>query len=981
MTSLFHPSHRAPHVYGMPPGVDFPAQLVQGLTAAYAGQPPTALARVQLIVNTRRMARRIRELFDKGPAVLMPRIQLVSDLADQAAIQGVPAAVSPLKRRLEITNLVSRLLDTAPDLAPRSALYDLSDSLAGLMDEMHGEGVSPEALFALDVSNHSEHWARSLKFLQIVHPFFDTAQEPPDRETRQRMIVQNLAATWAQTPPDHPVILAGSTGSRGTTMLLMQAIAKLPQGAIVLPGFDFGMPSGAWADLDDALTAEDHPQFRFRVLMRNLGIESGDIRPWSPAQPPSPERNALVSLALRPAPVTDQWLHQGPDLGPLAKALENVTLLQANSQRDEALAIALRLRQAAEDGKTAALITPDRMLTRQVTAALDRWDIVPDDSAGTPLHLTPPGRLLRHVAALFHRPPDAEALITLLTHPLAHSGQGRGQHLIWARELELHLRKKAMPYPTPADLAHWATGIGGADCQAWAEWAGQILAQYDGTSRPLAQHIGRHIALAESVAQGPMGQGSGGLWLERAGIEAQKQVADLRDNADAGGHFSPLDYADLFGAILSQAEVRDRDAPHPKILIWGTLEARVQGADLLILGGLNDGTWPELPKPDPWLNRQMRQEAGMMLPERRIGLSAHDFQQAIAAPEVWLTRPIRSDDAQTVPSRWLNRLTNLLQGLPNQGGPEALNAAKERGDKWLQLAAALEAPHNAAPAPRPSPRPPVDARPRQLSVTEIKRLIRDPYAIYAKHVLRLRPLDPLMRQPDALRRGIVVHEVFEKFIASLRDAPSQLTSAHLMQLADQVLAQAVPWPEIRLLWQAKLARVADWFIATEEARQTIAPPGKLEAKAQALIPQLAFTLTAQADRIDIDAHGLAYIYDYKTGTPPTKPQQAHFDKQLLLEAAMLTQGAFEGLAPMHVQSATFIGLGSSPSLVAAPLDEHPPHQVWQEFIQLITRYLTPDQGFTARRALFKETDVGDYDHLARYGEWDTTTPPSPEDLT
>src|SRR6056300_308313 len=202
----------------------------------------------------------------------------------------------------------------------------------------------------------------------------------------------------------------------------------------------------------------------------------------------------------------------------------------------------------------------------------------------------------------------------------------------------------------------------------------------------------------------------------------------------------------------------------------------------------------------------------MMLPEGRIGLSAHDFQQAIAAPEVWLTRPIRSDDAQTVPSRWLNRLTNLLQGLPDQGGPEALQAAKNRGDRWLKLAAALEAPHQAAPAPRPSPRPPVAARPRQLSVTEIKRLIRDPYAIYAKHVLRLRPLDPLMRQPDALRRGIVVHDIFEAFITCVRDDPSQLTSAHLMQVADRFLVHAVPWPEIRLLWQAKLAREADWFI-------------------------------------------------------------------------------------------------------------------------------------------------------------------------
>ncbi|MDX5402925.1 MAG: double-strand break repair protein AddB, partial [Rhodobacterales bacterium] len=765
-------------VFGLPPGADFPKALVHGLMQRHAGQPPEALARVQLIVNTRRMARRIRDLFDAGPALLLPRIQLVTDLGDHADLAAIAPAVSPLRRRLEISQLVARLLDSQPDLAPRASLYDLSDSLANLLDEMQGEGVSPEAIRALDVSDQSGHWTRAQQFLGIVQQFFDGAPDAPDREARQRRVIQGLIARWECNPPQHPVIVAGSTGSRGTTRLLMSAVARLPQGAIVLPGYDVDMPDQAWSDLNDALTAEDHPQYRFRLLMQDLGLEPSDIRLWSDNPAPCPPRNAVVSLALRPAPVTDQWLSEGPSLRDIPAAFAGVTLVEAPSLRTEAMAIALRLRQAAEEGTTAALITPDRMLTRQVSAALDRWNILPDDSAGTPLNLSPPGRFLRHVAALFQHRLTAEALITLLGHPLTHTGADRGTHLRLTRELELGIRRHGPPFPDATSLRDWAAARRQADATDWIEWVISCFTdRHDLGDAPLQDRLAVHLALAERIAQGSKGEGSGALWEEKPGREARRVTEMLQQEAGFGGSMDATDYADLFGAILSGAEVRDRDAPHPHILIWGTLEARVQGADLVILGGLNEGSWPEMPSPDPWLNRRMRHDAGLLLPERRIGLSAHDFQQAIAAPQVWLTRSIRSDDAQTVASRWLNRMMNLLEGLPDQGGRDTLRAMRERGAAWLERITRLEAPVPRKPAIRPSPRPPVAARPRQLSVTEIKRLIRDPYAIYAKHVLRLHPLNSLMQAPDALLRGIVTHDVLESFIKGVRDDPDTLTEA------------------------------------------------------------------------------------------------------------------------------------------------------------------------------------------------------------
>ena len=974
---MFDPSPH-PRIFASPPGADFAQSLVDGLIARTADMSPTDLAKVEIYVNTTRMQRRIRAVFDEGPARLLPRVRLITDLANDPISLDLPPAVSPLRRRLELSQFVAKLLDKEPDLAPRAALYDLSDSLAKLMDEMQGEGVRPDVIADLDITDQSGHWERTLAFLRIITPFYDQQKEPPDKEARQRMVIETLAKTWETEPPQHPILIAGSTGSRGATALFMQAVAKLPQGAIILPGFDFDLPEHVWDAMEDDLTSEDHPQYRFRRLMDLIGFQPNDVKTWSAHAPVHPARNALISLSLRPAPVTDQWLSEGPTLRDLHQATDGLTLVEAASPRAEAETIALRLRQAAQDGITAALISPDRMLTRQVTAALDRWDITPDDSAGTPLALSPPGRFLRHVADLFCKQLTGEALLTLLKQPLCHSGrEDRGEHLRHTRDLELHLRRYGPPFPTPEDLSSWAKK--GKGREEWAAWlAGLITGLEDTGSKVLAHHLEQHISLAEQLCAGPMAPGSGGLWDQTAGREARKTCDSLIEAASAGGAMTPRDYAALFGAVIAEGTVRDRDAGHPNILIWGTLEARVQGVDLTILGGMNEGVWPEAPPPDPWLNRVMRAKAGLLLPERRIGLSAHDYQQAVAGREVWITRAKRSADAETVPSRWVNRLTNLLKGLPQQNGREALAAMKANGDHWCAMASALSTPDARVPAEsRPSPCPPIAARPTKLSVTQIKTLIRDPFAIYARKTLRLNPLDPLVPTADAPLRGTIVHGILERFIrAGLgpndRDA--------LMQIAADAFMTDCPWPTIRAQWLARMERSADRFLADEADRQTLSTDHKIEAYGEIIVAPTGVLLTCKADRIDLTGTGTALIYDYKTGAVPTKNQQLTFDKQLLLEAAMVERGAFKSLGNMSVAGAAFIGVNAAMKNVPAPLDEQPPDQVWADLETLFANWHELNRGYTARLALFSKTDQSDYDHLSRYGEWDTSDAPKPQVL-
>jgi double-strand break repair protein AddB len=962
-----------PRLFGLPPGADFPHALARGLRQRLQGHPPEAMGRVELFLNSGRMLREVRDaVMRQGPG-LLPRFRMVGSVAADRPLIGVPAAVSPLRRRLELAQLVARLIERQPDIAPRAALYDLADSLANLLEEMQTEGVDPERVAGLDVSNHSAHWKRTQDFLSIVMPFFE-GREGLDDAARQRIAVERLAETWRKAPPMHPVIVAGSTGSRGATAILMEAVARLPQGAVVLPGFDDTMPASVWASLSDALTAEDHPQYRFRKLLAALGTGPEAVQPWDKVGQPKQALNRLISLSLRPAPVTDQWLIEGPSLPDLVETCGQLSLIEAPDPGTEAMAIALILRRAAEEGRQAALISPDRILTRRVTAALDRWGIVPDDSAGRPLDLSAPGRLLRQVARMSGRRATVEGVLALMKHPLVATGRDRGTHLRWTRDLELRLRRAGPAFPTGASVRDWAAG-GEVDRSAWAEWIGALIDRIAaGGVRDLVAQVAEHRLVTEALAAGPGVAGSGALWEREAGVEALARMEELAREAEAGGTLGPTDYADLVDALLARGEVREAVLADARIKILGPREARECRAELVILGGLNDGNWPQMPPPDPWLNRQMRQAAGLLLPDRQIGLSAHDYQMAVAAPEAILSRSVRDTEAETVPSRWLNRLLNLMGGLPDRQGPEAVESMRGRGRVWLDLARRIDRPETAVPpARRPAPRPPVGARPRALAVTGVRTLIRDPYAIYARHILRLKPLEPLRAEPDARERGSVLHRILEEFVKrGLGD------EATLLAIADTIRAEDVAWPTARRMWGARLERAAPAFLAREAASGGV--PVILEEKGAVTLDPTGFTLTAKPDRIDALEDGRLHILDYKTGAPPTAKQQAAFDKQLLLEAAMAERGGFAALGPREVARISYVGLGTDAKVETTEITPEIMAEVWEGLHRLVARYMLRTQGYVARRAVFESRFPGDYDHLARFGEWDMTDPPFPEDV-
>lgn len=975
-------------LFHLPPGVDFARQFVAGLLERYDADPPEALADVTVYLNSERMRRRVRQALTSAGSRFLPRLKLVTELDTDPVLAGLPPPEPALRRLLTLGQLVQGLLDRDESLAPRHAVFDLAASLAALMDEMQAEGVTPPRIAGLDMDRHAEYWLRAQAFLAIIAPFF-ADDGATDAASRQRIAADRLAAHWAQVPPAGPVIVAGSTGSRGPTLRLMLAVAALPKGALVLPGFDTALPGPVWTAMKDALTAEDHPQYRIRRLIEILGADPAKVTQWHDGPTPDPSRNAVISLSLRPAPVTDQWLVEGQHLGDLPAAMQGVTLIQTQSPTEEAATIALILRDSAERGISSALITPDRALGRRVTAALSQWGILPDDAAGKPLALSPPGRFLRHIAAMMREKLTADTLIILLKHPLCHSGPRRGLHLRLTRELELQLRCYGPAFPTAQRLGLWAASLKDTFAVDWATALGACLEDLPFAGQvPLAEAQAQHFRLAEAFARGAEPTGSGELWAEEAGRNARALFATLAEEAPHGAPVGAADYQRLFETLIHQIGKDGREvlSVHPLISILGPREARETGAQRVILAGLNEGIWPRPSPPDPWMNRRMRQEAGLLLPERQIGLAAHDYQQAVAAPQVFLTRSRRDADAETVPSRWLNRLTNLLSGLTDNKGEQALQDMQARGDLWRGLAVQAARPRAdqladpaLARATRPAPRPPLAARPKELSLTRIRDLIRDPYAIYASRVLRLTKLDPLRASPDARDRGIVLHKVMEKFI---RDTPAgeapEQAQARLLALTETLLAAEVDFPTERLLWFARMATVADRVVEAEAEREGHWQALEIDGTMTFSDPE--FTLKGRLDRADVLPDGRVQLIDYKTGTPPKAKEQAAFEKQLLLTALMAENGAFESLGAAEVARTLYIGLKAPDAPEAMEITPQVLAEVQARFHHLIAQYAKRSTGYISRRALQRDEEDRDYDHLARFGEWQMSDVAVPIDV-
>jgi ATP-dependent helicase/nuclease subunit B len=951
-----------------------------------AAGDPLALSRMTVLLPTRRACRSLAEAFlraGNGQPLLLPRLKPVGDLdldelaflSDESEAEGLdlPPAIPELDRRLMLALLV-QTWDS--DIPPGQAAM-LARALARFLDEAQTEGAGFERLEALAPEELAEHWQQVLKFLRIVTERWPAmlaergALDPADRRNR---LLAAQAAEWTAHPPPDPIIAAGLTGGIPAVTALLEAAARLPAGTVVLPGLDRTATPETW----DAIRRDPgHPQHLMARFLDRLEMPPDAVPVWDATALAAgpPERMALIADALLPARLTEQWrrsrLHE-------AAATRGFRRLDCAGPQEEAQVIALLLRQSLErrDGTTAALVTPDRALARRVAAELRRWDIEIDDSAGVPLNKTPPGVFLRLVLDLVSEAAAPVPLLAALKHPLAAGGLAPEEFRRGLRDLERAVLRGVRPAPGLDGILS-ALGPDARRHQEFVERLRRLLAPLISAMAsddlPLRALVEAHITAAESLAESAHEPGHRRLWSGEAGEVASAFMADLLGAARGFMLRAGADYPALYESLLAGPVVRPRFGRHPRLFIWGLLEARLQRADLMILGGLNEGTWPGDPADDPWMSRPMRGRLGIAPPERRIGVSALDFVQACGAPEVVLTRAARVAGTPTLPSRWLLRLETVLRAagretaLVEQRQPLTWQVALDRGLARIVAAA-------------PAPRPPVETRPRRLSVTAIEAWMRDPYAIYARHILKLRALDPLDAEPEARERGISIHQALDRFVADFPDALPDDAEPRLLALGREAFGALLSRPGIWAFWWPRFERIARWFLEQErERRGSLA--GLVSETSGAWVfptPHGDFELRATADRIERHPDGLV-IVDYKTGTVPRESAVARgLAPQLPLEAAIAEAGGFSEVRAAPVTSLEYWRLSglAVPGEIKCIAEGAEARVMISAALTglrgLVERFDDPATPYRAVPIARNAPRYSDYEHLERVKEWRAT---------
>jgi len=1005
-----------PRVFTIPASAPFLPTLIGALQRGelIPGFPtssdPLALANATLFLPTRRACALARNTFLdvlKVEAAVLPRIVPLGDidedeLAFAEAASGetgldVPDDLGGLERRMLLARLVlqwsERLKPQAggPPLivhSPAAALA-LADDLARLIDDLTTRQVAWERLNDLVPDNLDRYWQLTLDFLKIAGEHWPNLLdergkiEPAARrdlliEAERTRLVANAA----------PVIAAGSTGSMPATASLLASIAKLPHGAVVLPGLDTDLDEESWELIGEINEGGrvvrppsfGHPQLAMHGLLRRIGI----IRDEIVVLAASSAREKLTSEALRPPEATEHWAAQ-LDIATRDAALAGLSVIEAANAEDEALAIAVALREAVHEDKTAALVTPDRALARRVAAALLRWNIEADDSGGDRLRDTEAGVFARLVARAVLGGLEPVTLLALLKHARFRLG---GAHNRAIAALEQAVLRGPRPRAGTQGLADvLATfratrdGLHGSDPRKWISAADLDAAQ------ALVQRLSAVLAQLESIRGAQSFTAIAALHVDALRALSHDGDADAAFDNDDGAELArafeaiaeqsvefqatPGDYPELFETAISDRVCRRPGRPGARVHILGTIEARLIHVDRVVLGGLVEGVWPPEAPADPWLSRPMRLELGLDLPERRIGLSAHDFAQLLGMPDVILTRATKVRGAPTVASRFMQRLAAVAG--------EAWKDARERGEQYANWARDLDRADTVRPVARPRPRPTLEARPKQLSVTEIEHWLRDPYTIYAKHILKLRPIDAVDTPPGARDRGTVIHGAIGDFTETYaKGLPADPLGA-LIGLGETHFAPLRDYPEARAFWWPRFLRIARWFIAWEAQRRANASAMHAEVKGEhkIAIDKWIFKLTTRADRIEQLADGSFAILDYKTGSTPTEPQvRSGLSPQLTLEGAILRQAGFKGVTPGSLSEFAYVSLrGRDPAGEEKPIAfkegtaDFQADKALARLKGVVARFADVQTPYRSLVSPMWKSRYGDYDHLARVAEW------------
>ena len=991
-----------PLIYSIAAHRGFADALVAGIVPRYR-EPGFGLARLTLLVPSSRAARTLSEAFirhagDSGEGgLLMPRMVAVGDLdldeklgaaLDPLGAADIPPACYPVARWLALDRLIAeeRAAEGMEPLPGRARL-NLAREMARTIDWLLVEDKTFEDLLSDPVRDSvaglASHWERAIRLFARVNVRWQSelaARGQVDAATRRNLLFDRAARRWKDNPPAHPIVAAGVTSAAPALARLLRVIAELPQGAVVLPDLDRAMDDAAWDELGRAGAADEpggavfgaedavtHPQYHLKLLLNRMGVNRAEVQPWHRrgAAAAEPARSRAISALFLPPQASRSWA----SLDPADRRLAGVRLLTSATIEEEAQAIALLVREALETPEQRiAVVTADRGLARRVAQHLERWNIAADDSAGRPLALTPAGRLFGLLAEIAAHGPEPASLIAAFGHPLVYGWEPEARRA-WLKSLRAFDKELRGPAPAPgmeplrkaaakAEVGEW-----------WAEAEALVVPLADWPDQlPLAEAFTRLAGAAETFARTA-------VWEREDGRMLGQMIEELRGHALAAG--TMIETADLAGTLrdcMDEIAVRPGYGGHPRVAIYGLLEARMARADLVICGGLNEGSWPQPPGADALLAPAILRALGVPGAEFRIGLAAHDLAGCMGAPEVVLSRALRDAEGSTLPSRFLLRVEALLGD----------DLAKDHREKTIPALL----PHldrqrlPADPYPRPAPDPAPELRDVAIRVTALDRLLGDPYQFYAQAILGLRRLDPLAADPfsDPALRGTLVHDILDKWSKARASDPGLA----IAPFAEAYFAAERVHPLFRALWQprliAALERFEQWIAEDAAAKGEVLLASEISGEMRVD----GVRVLGRADRIDRLADGSLRIIDYKTGRVPSKTEvEAGFALQLGLLGLIAEAGGFaeKGVAAAPATDFEYWSFGKeddgfgkrasplkkSERQKGLPLAEFLPHHA-RKLDLAIREYIKGRAPFRARENPDYK-GYTDYDQLMRLEEW------------
>lgn len=1034
------PPKRQEHagVYTVAPDQPFLAAVARGVLTRI-GDDPLRLSDLTILVPNRDVAFQLRQAFMEqmgGRPGVMPRIDAPGDIDDgylslrmadnqvlSQALMDIPPPVTRLERQLMLASEIMKIPGMASSL---QKAVKLGGELGNFLDELQSNNIQLRDIDRLVPDAFKKQWAPTAEFLRIITDVWPKKLQEMgqvDPEEHRSALIQIQAAHWQMSPPRNPVIAVGFSDTNPSTLTLLKAVIGTPGGAVVLPGVDTALDDKSW----DVLTPV-HPQYAFKKILSAMDVSRKDIRTLEGAahtpqhaRANNPEltlreRQKLLREAMRPAGTAEGWSHlkaqkkTSPRIAKLAEpvnddktisaaALNGMDLVTCGSPQEEASVIALKMRETLEvPGRTAMLVTADRSLARRVSARLKYWDIHVDDGAGLSLADTSAGVYLLASAHMATEEWAPVPLLEALKHPLATMGESKADFrdkLAAIEDMVLH-----GPRPGPGaegiknmlaaafnrqsrrpdqKLSKEELAAKQADLTAFVdriEAAGKSFFDMvsSGKPQPFAQYLDAHIRFAEALAAEGKTKGADRLWRGDDGVKASRFLTQLKDAAQKLPDVTGRDYVDVLQGLMRDVTVQPTSRPHPFLKIVTPEQAALQKSDVVIIGGINDDVWPRKTAENPWLSPDMIKKLGLREAEESIGRAAHQFVQMASNPNVLLSRSVRSGDAPSVASPFLTRLMMVLKGA-------GLENAIESRDQLRDIHAAMHTPGEVTPIDPPAPTPPVSARPKKLPVTAVESLMRDPYTVYAKYVLKLRPRDPLDASPSVSEKGTFTHDALDAFVKKYPEKLPDNALEELLKIGEETFKARMNNPTVQSFWWPRFERIAKWFVKFENERRELSRTmgtevnGKLEID---LGGGEVFTLTAIADRIDRDSEDQLQIIDYKTGSVPLqKAVGLGFSPQLTLEALIAFTGGFDGIDAGDVGSLQYWKLsGGRPAAEVTEVRGDVKKLVGEarEGVErLVKAFNDPKTPYLSNPRPEWAPRYQNYEHLSRSGEWGTVS--------